>query len=103
MSEGTSGTEQDDIYRDDRNYDKCKWERAWGELNAALHARIEAGDFSQLLGGDGNPERRETVEEFISEFDEIAEKHNVETFSECWDGDVEECDDHAVRPGGESA
>ena len=86
-----------DIYRDDRNYDKCKWERAWGEFNAALHARVDANDVLSKLGNE-NPEERELIESVVEEFTEIAQKHNVETFEECWNGEVEECDDHEVCP-----
>lgn len=86
-------TDQSDVYRDDRTYDKCKWERAWGELNAALHARVDAEDIAALLNADG-PENRDAVEDIVQVFNEIAEKHNVETFDECWDDNVEECDDH---------
>lgn len=86
-------TDRSDIYRDDRNYDKCKWERAWGELNAALHARTDALDLSDLLGGD-HTDKQEQLADVIEVFDEIAEKHNVESFEECWNGDVEECDQH---------
>jgi len=93
--------EQSDIYRDDRNYDKCKWERAWGELNAALHARSDAMDLSEALGSDHSLEQ-EYLADLVEEFDEIAEKHNVEAFEECWDGDVEECADHEASPPNET-
>ena len=88
-----------DIYRDGAKHDKCKWERAWGELNAALHARSDAADVVELAGGDSSVEKS-TLEEIIAEFSEIAEKHGVETYEECWNGEIDECDDHEVSPPG---
>lgn len=93
----TGGGEQSDVYRDDRKYDKCKWERAWGEFNASLHARMDADEFLSNLGDD-DPESRKVVQDIIEDFTEIAEKHGVETFEECWNGEVEECDEHEVSP-----
>jgi len=88
----------DDIYRNDRTYDKCKWERAWGELNAALHADVDSNAFLETVGEDIDSTEIEVLNDIIETFDEIAEKHNVETFDECWNGEVEECDDHSVEP-----
>lgn len=86
----------DDIYRDDRTYDKCKWERAWGEFNAALHADRDSNAFLETVGEGVDSADKEVLDDIIGVFDEIAEKHNVETFGECWNGEVEECDDHSV-------
>lgn len=95
-SEQTTG-EETDVYRDDRTYDKCKWERAWGELNAALHADLDAQNFISGVSR-GNPEKISVIKNVIDVFDEIADKHNVESYDECWDGDVEECSDHSATP-----
>ncbi|WP_440767469.1 hypothetical protein [Natronorubrum sp. DTA7] len=93
----SSGNASSDIYRDDRNYDKCKWERAWGEFNAALHADVDSNDVLQRLGADIDSTEKEVLNEIIETFNEIAEKHNVESFDECWNGEVEECDDHSLQ------
>ncbi|GAA1280316.1 hypothetical protein GCM10009646_79210 [Streptomyces aureus] len=87
-----------DIYRDDRNYDKCKWERAWGEFNAALHASADAHGFLEDIGESVDSGEKAMLQSLIETFDEVAEKHNVESFDECWNGEVEECDDHPVQP-----
>lgn len=91
------GTEQD-VYRDDRRHDKCKWERAWGEFNAALHADVDSNAFLEMVGEDVDGAEKEVLNGIIETFDEIAEKHNVETFDQCWNGEVEECEDHDVEP-----
>lgn len=85
-----------DIYRDDGNYDKCKWERAWGEFNAALHATADAHGFLENIGEDVDSGEKAMFQVFVETFDEIAEKHNIESYEECWNGEIEECDDHSV-------
>lgn len=95
-----SGDSPGGIYRDGAKYDKCKWERAWGEFNAALHARLDSNAFLGIFGDD-DQKKNEAIEDIIETFDEIAEKHNVEAFDECWNGEIEECDDHDAVPGGD--
>jgi len=67
----TDGTEQ-----------KCPHEAAWGEFNAALHGMRDAAIVGEISGGDGVSD---DLTDLIEEFDDIAEKHGVETFEECWD------------------
>jgi DNA-directed RNA polymerase subunit RPC12/RpoP len=74
---------------------KCAHEAAWGELNAALHAKRDAASVGEFLGGDG---LSDDLTDLIEQFNDIAEKHGVETFEECWDESSTETD----RLGGES-
>ena len=61
--------------------EKLPHEAAWGELNAALHGKRDAASVGQVFGGEGVSD---DLSELIETFDEIAEKHGVESFEECW-------------------